>query len=323
MRRMGRKRNKPDGLPARVYFKHGQYWFVDRAMKWHRLGPDKVEALKRHAELLGEQRKTFAQIVEKYRNLVLIKKAPRTQIDNEKELVNLLKVFATAPICAIRRGHVAAYRDARGAPVRANRELALLSHIFTKAIEWEDAKENPVLNVERNTEVPRDRYITDAEFLAIYNPAPLMIQVMMGLALLTGQRESDLLKIRKAVDLVDEGIAFKQGKTKKKLIVRWSDPLSFVANQALGLTKQGVSSIFLVCQPNGQPYTAGGFRGAWGEHMRDCMKKGLLAERFTFHDIRAKAGSDVDADSRLLGHMDKRTFHRVYRRKGELVDPVR
>ena len=53
------------------------------------------------------------------------------------------------------------------------------------------------------------------------------------------------------------------------------------------------------------------------------MKKGLLAERFTFHDIRAKAGSDIDAESRLLGHLDKRTFHRVYRRKAELVNPVR
>lgn len=45
------------------------------------------------------------------------------------------------------------------------------------------------------------------------------------------------------------------------------------------------------------------------------------ADRFTFHDLRAKAGSDSD-DTRLLGHADLRTLNRHYRRKPETVQPV-
>jgi len=80
--------------------------------------------------------------------------------------------------------------------------------------------------------------------------------------------------------------------------------------------------MYLVCQPDGQPYTAGGFRAAFGEHMRECFAKKAIEQRFTFQDLRAKSGSD-SRDGRLLGHFDKRTLQRVYRRKPEHVDPVR
>jgi hypothetical protein len=48
----------------------------------------------------------------------------------------------------------------------------------------------------------------------------------------------------------------------------------------------------------------------------------VIEERFKFHDLRAKAGTD-GGDGRLLGHFDQRTFQRVYRREPEQVDPVR
>lgn len=44
-------------------------------------------------------------------------------------------------------------------------------------------------------------------------------------------------------------------------------------------------------------------------------------DRFTFHDLRAKAGSD-SVDGKLLGHADQRTLNRHYRRKPEVVTPV-
>jgi len=56
--------------------------------------------------------------------------------------------------------------------------------------------------------------------------------------------------------------------------------------------------------------------------MRECFAKKAIEQRFTFQDLRAKSGSD-SRDGRLLGHFDKRTLQRVYRRKPEHVDPVR
>ena len=58
-----------------------------------------------------------------------------------------MPIFDPAHIDGVTPQHIAQYRDRRGvkAPVRANREIALLSHIWNMAREWGyTAKENPV-----------------------------------------------------------------------------------------------------------------------------------------------------------------------------------
>ena len=52
------------------------------------------------------------------------------------------------------------------------------------------------------------------------------------------------------------------------------------------------------------------------------MEEGAIAERFTFHDIRAKAGSDSE-DVKLLGHEDARIHRRHYQRKPIKVTPLK
>jgi len=56
------------------------------------------------------------------------------------------------------------------------------------------------------------------------------------------------------------------------------------------------------------------------------MDKALAADptmqRFTFHDLRAKAGTDGD-DWQLLGHLDQKTHSRIYDRKPRKVRPAR
>jgi integrase len=56
------------------------------------------------------------------------------------------------------------------------------------------------------------------------------------------------------------------------------------------------------------------------------MKETKVTERFTEHDIRAKAASDAESlehAQALLSHADSRTTKRIYRRKPERVKPVR
>jgi integrase len=251
----------------------------------------------------------------------MCKKSAKTQYEQGLQLRKLVAVFGAMPIADIRRSDIARYRDERVAPVAANREIALLSHIFARALEWELVDVNPCSGVQRNNEAPRDRYVTDEEFLVVYDAASRLIQIMMGLALLTGQREGDLLQIRVS-DLLANGISFQQRKTKRKLIVEWSPALRHVTEQALALPRSTVQSVYLVCQADGQPYSCSGFKTAWQRHIRTCLQDGKLAERFTFHDLRAKAGSDAE-DGRLLGHTDPRILERVYKRKSEVVKPVR
>ncbi len=60
--------------------------------------------------------------------------------------------------------------------------------------------------------------------------------------------------------------------------------------------------------------------------MARLLKDTTITERFTEPDIRAKCASDAETLLRaqqLLGHADSKITQRVYRRKPEIVRPLR
>lgn len=59
--------------------------------------------------------------------------------------------------------------DARRAPIRANREKPLLSHVFRYTIRWGCAAANPCQLVSSNREWPRSRYVEDSELQTVYD----------------------------------------------------------------------------------------------------------------------------------------------------------
>jgi len=56
--------------------------------------------------------------------------------------------------------------------------------------------------------------------------------------------------------------------------------------------------------------------------MVKALKDGLIEERFTFHDLRAKAGSET-TDDKLLGHQNPATKRRHYERAPVKVTPLK
>ena len=82
--------------------------------------------------------------------------------------------------------------------MRANREKALLSHVFNKAREWGfTALQNPCQGVRGFNGSGRSRYVTDAEFDQVKAQAHFTVADAMDLALLTGQRPADVLKLKR------------------------------------------------------------------------------------------------------------------------------
>lgn len=318
---MGRKRTKNKDMPSRVYFSRGFWFFVTPQNKWIKLGKDKAEALREYSYLLNDNaRLKMSELIKRYQRDEMPKKSPATKQSQERRIKVLTDVFGEMAIDEITKSHIARYLDEYPKKVQANRDVALLSHIFTKGIRWQLCQENPCLGVERNKEVPRDRYVSHQEFLAVFECGSPVIQTMMALAYVSGQREGDLIKMLRD-QITPEGIRFKQGKTKKRLLIEWSDGFRFAFGLAATLPDEGITSLYVVCRKNGQPYTLDGFQTLWQNHMKHCLGKGLIAERFTFHDLRAKSGSDAK-DGRLLGHLDQRVFNRVYKRTPELVSPT-
>ena len=230
---MGRKRTVNLNLPVRMYArerKSGTYYYYFDGQREIALGKDYVDAIRQWAQLEGGNASraalvTFRQAAEKYTARVIPTKAPRTQADNLKELAKLLEFFDNppAPLEAIEPQHVRQYLDWRGstAKTRANREKALLSHI------WNFFRQtglttlpNPCAGVQGFTEKGRkDVYIDDEVYAAVYACANQSLKDALDMAYLTGQRPADVLKMR-ITDVRDNMLTVRQGKTGKTLRIK-------------------------------------------------------------------------------------------------------
>ena len=112
-----------------------------------------------------------------------------------------------------------------------------------------------------------------------------------------------------------------------KLALEWSPELREVIERARKLAPDIRRT--LICNLQGKPFTESGFRSNWHRLIQTGLKgrkksngevslEPVITESFTFRDLRAKSGSDVEdvqeANDRL-GHDDLRTTQVVYRRK--------
>ena len=138
-------RDLPPGMVRRKRpRKNGTVWigfyYRDATGKEIALGGDLDIARIKWAELEAKEKPAdltmMKGIFDRYIRDILPKKAPRTQKDNLAELKQLRPMFDDAPIDSITPAAIAGYRDKRTAKVRANRELATLSHVFNMAREW-------------------------------------------------------------------------------------------------------------------------------------------------------------------------------------------
>lgn len=311
------------------------------------LGQDLREAKRAWAELEGRAAPTetglLRFIFDRYEREIIPSKAPRTQKDNYAYLAMLRKVFDQVHIDAVTPQHMAKYRDARGktAPVRANREISLFSHVFNLAREWGYTKhENPVRGVRKNKEKPRDFYADDAVWRAVYAEACDELRDAMDLNYLTGQRPADVLKMR-LTDIKDGALEVTQGKTGKKLRI-----LLDVAGQRTELGRvvdrirqrpRKVASLVLVATEAGTALNQWTLRTRFDDARAAAAAAAAAANAddealaariraFQFRDIRPKAASevgDLQHASKLLGHTEEEITKKVYRRVGEVVKPTR
>ena len=332
---MGRRRKLDTHLPKRMYMRRGAYYFCHPDTNaWQPLGKDIAAAFAEYGKLVSGQWSghDLGDVIDRYRTEVLpLKRSAKTRTDQAKQLAKLKAVFGTVPADKITAQHCYRYLDARVShPVAARHEISLLGHVFAKAIRWGAATVNPVRTLERTPKGKRTRYVTDAEYDAVYSLANERMRIAMDLALLTGQRRGDLLMLKRA-QLTDEGIVFHQSKTGAGVLVEWTDELRKITDRAKALKPQ-VPGEYLLRKRNGRAYTPYGFSAIWQRLMDKATKPGkdkaapVLGERFTFHDLRAKCASDkigLEDAATLLGHASSQTTKSIYRRKMPRATPLR
>ena len=316
-------------LPPRLYQYKGArkvtYYTITPANERINLGHDLIEAKRKLIEI-EEGRPvagTISDMIHRYMREISPKKAPRTHKDEIASAKLLNEVFGKMKPADLRPVHVAQYLDRRGqtAPVRANREKSLLSHIFSVAMRWGIVDKNPCRGVARNTETPRDRFVTDGELSAFclfaesISDTGKILAYSARLAYLTGQRKGDLLRLR-LDKITDEGIYIQQTKTGAKVLIEWTESLRQCVDKLRTLPRP-ISGLYLICNRSGQPYTDSGFKALWGRLMTEWENKGN--ERFHFHDLRAKAITKMMEQGRqasnLSGHKSEEMTAKVYDRR--------
>lgn len=329
---MGRRRTAHHGLPPHMAQKGRSYYYVtnDKPRRWLPLGDDFAKALHKWAvhegEPVPETARTLTQIAAWYRKDALPGKALRTQRDNRAELLRLEAVFGPSPIETIRPVDVTTYlagrvdENGKPAPVRANREIALLSHLinFARRRGFTDMP-NPCAGVLRNKERGRDRYLDDTEFAAIYLAADAVLKDALDLLLLTGQRPGDVLKMKRT-DVRDGALWVKQGKTGAKLRIRVEGELA-AAIERMQNRERKATGAHLVQDGAGQPLTYWMLEGRFSK-----ARKASKVVNVQLRDIRGKAATDLEDlahAQKLLGHQSRAmTEHYTKQRAGERVAPL-
>lgn len=351
------------GLPARWKHAHGSYYYqvppgLEAAWdgkKQFRLGKTLPEAYRVWADRIASPEKahTIGQLLDRYALQVIPAKKPTTRAGNILAAATLRKVFGAIPLSALTPQHVYKFVDKRsvkktsaagkvvGGRTVAHREVEVLSHAFTKAVEWGYIDRHPFKGeIRLEGEKPRTRYIEDWEIVECLTLQSKQkkgsvhaIHAYMRLKLMTGMARSDLLRLT-AANLKDDGIHIQRhktaGSTGKRTIYEATPELT----AAIEMAKQARPALspFLFCNRRGEGYidegtgTCHGWDSMWGRFMDRVLKETKVTERFTEHDLRAKCASDAESLEHaraLLSHADARTTEAIYRRKPERVRPLK
>lgn len=350
---MGRRRTKNRHLPARMYEDHGAFYFEPPGTRnWINLGKDLSAALAKYGQLIGPiwSGRTVHDTLMRYKTHITplpINGRERTKeaIDNEIRTIDRFdRVFGAMHQDSLTQRHLYTYIDQRldereeftaqkkAAPSAARHDVRFLKKVLNKGIKWGAGTVNAVLHLELDPDPKNDRDVTPEEYTAVRGLANERMQIAMDLASNIAQRRGDLLQIKPKRDFTDEGILIRQGKTGAALLVRWTPALRETTDRAEAL-KPDIPRDYLLRNRKGEKYTPRGFGANWQKLMRKALKKGVIASRFKFHDLRAKAGNDKaeatteQEASELLGHRDLKTSRKNYlnRRppKPKKVSPAR
>lgn len=331
----GKRKKDPDKkLPTRVYRGKAKYEFHPATGGAVALCPlDSPLSLvwakyEEACKGIADKKLLSGLIAEYFESATFANLSSTSQKDYRKYAKKIIAVFGKMDPEAVKPQHIRKYMDKRGvtAPTQANREKAFFSLLYGWAYERGMVTKNPCKGVRQFKEEARIRYITDDEYNALYSVAPTVVKVAMELAYLCCARQGDVLELTKQ-QLLHDGIFIEQGKTGKRQIKAWSQRLT----DAIALAKElpcadGVSSLYVIHQNQGQRYTRDGFNSRW-QKARNLAKLTFteLAFDFTFHDLKAKGISDLEGSisdkQKISGHKTASQTAR-YDRKVEIVPVV-
>jgi integrase len=213
-----------------------------------------------------------------------LKLAPRSRVDYIGKIKVIEKTFGDFPLAALTdkrtRGVFKAWRERLAISSRRQADYAwvVLARVLSWGMDRGLVAENPCARGGRLYRGSRAEKIwTGADEAAFLERAPSHLHLPLLLALWTGQRQGDLLRLPwSAYD--GKHIRLRQSKGGSRVVIRVGAPLRAALNAA------PKRSTIILTTSDGKPWTPDGFRASWG---KACRKAGIVG--VTFHDLRGTA----------------------------------
>jgi integrase len=191
--------------------------------------------------------------------------------------------FADLPLAALddrrMRGEFKAWRDTfASTPRKADYAWTTLARILSFSKDRGLIGTNPCEGGGRLYTADRtDKLWTDQAVGAFLTVAPPTLKLALMLALWTGQRQGDLLRLPwSAYD--GRHFRLQQGKTGRRVVIPAGAPLKLLLDQTERLSPLILTTL------RGRAWTSDGFRTSWS---KACAKAGIAG--LTFHDLRGSA----------------------------------
>ena len=304
-------------LLPRMYYKAGRYYYVKRN-KWTGLSSVYLRAVRQWTDLEDTQSGEWAALVNlvyegyerRFNDGVLAEGTWKQYRGIKKKIVYGLALNAPHEITTT---IVTQFLDQyETTPNIANRMLSVLRAVFEKGCRTGACDFNPTAGIKRFPEKKRDRYLTDAEFIAIRKHANPTIQVVMDIAYITAMRIGDILAIQHS-HISDEGIELRQKKSGQRQFHRMTTELKRAVGDAKALHSIQTMSPYLL-HPRGKK-KAYSYRAIRDAYSRACDNAGV--KDATIHDLRAKSLTDYDRGhddaQKLAGHSSRAMTERYIR----------
>ncbi len=276
-----------------------------------------------------------AEFITSYNRAVSQKRAPRTDLlvsifdgyqdstefadlaeRTRKDYRRLLRViddeFGDFPIAALEdrrtRGEFLAWRERLA--VKSRRQADYAFAVLARTLSWAYnrglAPLNPCERPGRLYRAARNENVwSDADEKAFHAKAPAHLRLALTLALWTGQRQGDLLRLQWAA-FDGSTIRLRQRKTKVTVAVPVGAPLKAALEAVKAEYKREGKPLpaTILATERGTEWTESGFRASW---RKACIKAGVTG--VTFHDLRgtavtrlAIAGATVPEIAAITGH---------------------
>ncbi len=273
---------------------------------------------------------TFKELSDEYIKWAERQRGFRQKANFIKQLLNVvgliqLKFFNAKILEQYQTGRI----QKGNKPATANRHIATLKHMFTKAVEWDMVDEETLRRVRRvkllEENNSRLRYLTKEECIQLINSCDSHLKPVMITALNTGCRKSEILNLKwdEHIDLTHGFILLNKTKS--------GDRREIPINKTLRVTLQSITRRLDMPYVFYNPDTAKPYKDLKKSFKTACRRAKI--KDFLFHDSRhtfashlVMAGVDLITVKELMGHkslsMTLRYAHLAPGHKVKAVDTL-